>query len=477
MSKLHSTVSRRDFMKGLGLAGAGLGAAAAAAPVFHDLDEMAGSPSALWRRPWYVQEVEKPTAEVDWNVMTFFDDRETLFDNGAFARAVGMDEIGRIFALNAEHTRTWIAQDKPGATLRDVALDSATGFGFAYGLQGNWVPQQIVSTPEDNGAVPWQGTPEENLRMLRTAARYYGAKDIGVFELDQNTRKTVYSHERDGKAYVFENVNDAYETDTKRVIPDKAKYVVMFNTLESQEMLKRAPDHLSSATVALAYNQGALVGNRLQQFLRGIGYQGLVEMMSNAIVQCAGGNSLAGMSEVSRMSLTTLSPEYGPMMRTFKFITDLPLAPTSPIDAGMFTFCRTCKLCANACPSSAISSETEPSYDVQGTWNKPGIKNYYYNGAKCLTYWFESVVGCGICRSACPFGQKDKAIIHDWLVKPTVATVPWFNGFFANMGEVFGYDRRGDDAFSLREEKQSWWDIEEAPVYGFDTTRYARKLQ
>ena len=152
MSKLYSTVSRRDFMKGLGLAGAGLGAAAAAAPVFHDLDEMTGSPSALWRRPWYVQEVEKPTAEVDWNVMPFFDDRETLFDNGAFARAVGTDEIGRIFALNAEHTRTWIAQDKPGATLRDVALDSATGFGFAYGLQGNWVPQQIVSTPEDNGA-------------------------------------------------------------------------------------------------------------------------------------------------------------------------------------------------------------------------------------------------------------------------------------------------------------------------------------
>ncbi len=38
MSKFHHTVTRRDFMKGLGLAGAGLGAAAATAPVFHDLD-------------------------------------------------------------------------------------------------------------------------------------------------------------------------------------------------------------------------------------------------------------------------------------------------------------------------------------------------------------------------------------------------------------------------------------------------------
>ncbi|GAI88797.1 unnamed protein product, partial [marine sediment metagenome] len=40
MSKYHSTVSRRDFMKALGLGAAGLGAAGAAAPVFHDLDEV-----------------------------------------------------------------------------------------------------------------------------------------------------------------------------------------------------------------------------------------------------------------------------------------------------------------------------------------------------------------------------------------------------------------------------------------------------
>ncbi len=43
MSKFHSTVSRRNFMKGLGLAGAGLGAAAAATPVFHDIDEITSS--------------------------------------------------------------------------------------------------------------------------------------------------------------------------------------------------------------------------------------------------------------------------------------------------------------------------------------------------------------------------------------------------------------------------------------------------
>ena len=43
MSTFHSQVSRRDFMKGLGLTGAGLGAAGMINPVFHDLDEVLSS--------------------------------------------------------------------------------------------------------------------------------------------------------------------------------------------------------------------------------------------------------------------------------------------------------------------------------------------------------------------------------------------------------------------------------------------------
>ena len=83
MSKFHSTVSRRTFMKGLGLAGAGLGAAAAAGPVFHDLDELAASPTSLVKHPWYVKERElmDPTTEVDWNLMERYDRRYIAMTN------------------------------------------------------------------------------------------------------------------------------------------------------------------------------------------------------------------------------------------------------------------------------------------------------------------------------------------------------------------------------------------------------------
>ena len=79
MSKFHSIVSRRDFMKGLGLAGAGLGVAAAASPVFHDLDELTASPTGEWKRSWWVKEREydDPTAEVDWSMLKRLDHAAT----------------------------------------------------------------------------------------------------------------------------------------------------------------------------------------------------------------------------------------------------------------------------------------------------------------------------------------------------------------------------------------------------------------
>ena len=63
MKQFHSTVSRRDFMKGLGLTGAGVGAAAATAPLFKDLDDAVAGPTADFKRAWYVKEVDKTKIE------------------------------------------------------------------------------------------------------------------------------------------------------------------------------------------------------------------------------------------------------------------------------------------------------------------------------------------------------------------------------------------------------------------------------
>ncbi|GMW05186.1 MAG: hypothetical protein AMXMBFR85_11660 [Dehalococcoides mccartyi] len=69
MQNFHSTLSRRDFMKGIGLAGAGFGAAAATAPVFRDLDEGASIAANTYKKnPWWVKERNycDPTTPIDW---------------------------------------------------------------------------------------------------------------------------------------------------------------------------------------------------------------------------------------------------------------------------------------------------------------------------------------------------------------------------------------------------------------------------
>jgi hypothetical protein len=80
--KYHSTVSRRDFLKILGLGGLGLGASAVAAPVIHDLDELMASPQADFKRPGWVKEVDKPTVEIDWKMMQRFDEHLVMWYAG-----------------------------------------------------------------------------------------------------------------------------------------------------------------------------------------------------------------------------------------------------------------------------------------------------------------------------------------------------------------------------------------------------------
>ncbi len=53
MSKFHSSLSRREFMKALGLTT--VGAAALTAPAFKDLDEVISSDQAQFKRAWWIK--------------------------------------------------------------------------------------------------------------------------------------------------------------------------------------------------------------------------------------------------------------------------------------------------------------------------------------------------------------------------------------------------------------------------------------
>lgn len=458
--KYHSTLSRRVFMKMLGLGGVG-----------HDLDEVTASAKAEWKRPWWVRSVAKPTVEVDWDRMERFDARK--IQQVSFPKYVGEDENKRLRKLMRDRTNQWIRENRPNYTLRDRAL----AIGGRYGTVGNsfigfWKDStragyawrgQILS-PQELGVPRWEGSPEENARMTRAAAKYYGAAQVGFVELDEHTRKLINSFDSDGKKLEFEDVDLAYETDNKRVIPNKARWVIVFTVQMSEELLKRtsgrAPTPLSASTSGLAYTRARNIIDRLQTFLHVLGYQGLMGPWENGLGIAPALGVMAGLGELSRLN-RMVSPEYGPMQRVFRVITDLPLAPTKPIDAGIMRFCRTCKKCAQACPSGTLSMETEPSWEVRGPWNNPGHRAYFEDSPKCLAYWLKATASCSTCFAVCPFGKKDKSFIHE-VVAATIAATPLLNSFFTRMDSFFGY--------ATPKNPNSWWNLN-LPPYSVDDTK------
>ena len=84
--------------------------------------------------------------------------------------------------------------------------------------------------------------------------------------------------------------------------------------------------------------------------------------------------------------------------------TSLPMEIDKPIDYGVARFCNKCKLCAESCPSGAISMADSPDGMVIR-----GYEHWYINNGACYNYWRETMgpMGCRLCVATCPYSRKD----------------------------------------------------------------------
>lgn len=461
-------LTRRDFLRAMGLSVGVATVGVAANPLSSSLSTNPSftasrfvDPAGRPQRPWWVKTVDKPTIEIDWDKMQRFNEGYKAelgtgsVRGGGFAAYVGQEKSDELSAKSAAFLKEAVANNTPGYTLKDQALNSANGTRMDMSFMG---PQK-AKTPEDWGVSKWSGTPEEAARILRAAFRHMGAATVGFVELDENTKKLIYSYDPDGKELIFTDDPEPSETDTARYIPNTAKYVIVYTVQMSEETLKRAPTALGQQTTSLAYKRGRQIQNSMQEFLRTMGYMGLGESSTNALGIAPAFGVMAGLGEMSRLN-RMISPEFGPMVRVFKMLTDLPVAVDKPIDAGIMEFCKRCKKCAEACATGALSFDDEPTWETRGPWNNPGHKAYFEDSTKCMTYWREVGTNCGVCFSVCPFSKKDKAWIHDW-VKATASTAPALDGFMRSMDDAFGYGAQKDC--------EEWWHLD-LPEYGTDSS-------
>ncbi len=455
------TLNRRDFLR---IAGLGAGATAvatvtktaAAAPAASFNAGKFSDPAGRPKRPWWVKTVDQPTTEIDWNIMQRYNERTGTVRGPGMAGYVGNDEVDRLSAAATKNELERMLNNVDGYTLKDNALKAAhVGVGRSY------LGPQKAPTPEDRGVPKWEGSPDEAAKITRAAMRHFGASSVGFLKLDDNTRKLIYGVDPDGKELIFTDDPIASEDDNARYIPNSCKYVIVYTVQMSTETMRRSPTQLGSQTTSLAYTRGEVIQASAQEFLRGLGYQGLSESSTNALGISPALGVMAGLGEMSRLN-RMITPEFGPMVRVFKILTDLPVSVDKPIDAGIMEFCKRCKKCAEACPSESLSFEDEPTWETRGDWNNPGHKAYFENSVTCMAYWREQAgTNCGICFAVCPFAKKDKAWVHEW-VKAGASAAPFLDSFFRTMDDAFGYGTQAS--------AEEWWDLD-LPEYGIDSNQ------
>lgn len=468
MSGFHSTVSRRDFMKSLGLAGAGIGALSVAAPIFNDMDEVIGAPAGDLKRPWYVREKDTPAVDIDWSLMKRYDKR--IFSTGDFQK---INDETKELVLKLEGTTDideahskWAQANTPGMTLRDQALWNGTQISRSYEPKYTFLGPQKSKTPAILGVPKWDATPEENTRILRVAGRLFGAFTVGVAELNEQNIKIIWAN--NGKQdIVFEDVDEPYTTPEKYVVPRKCKYIFVADTRHGEHATKTAPGAIINSAQQIAYFTAAHMDARFQEFLRTLGYS----CLGTSPAGSASWPVMTGVGELGR-GADVITPEHGAMHRKFNFFfTDMPLAPTKPIDAGMNRFCYTCKKCGIQCPTSSIPVDTEPTWEGHGPWNNSGVKAWFLNYPTCGgKFDYKSTWGpgyCGMCMANCVFSKFDDANVHE-IVKAVASTTSVFNAFFNNMDDTFQYGQnwraheKGDTYI------EDWWNTM-GPEFGYLT--------
>ncbi|MEQ4489043.1 MAG: reductive dehalogenase [Dehalococcoides mccartyi] len=476
MNKFHTSLSRRDFMKGLGLASAGIGAVAAVSPVFHDLDEVVSADSSVNKRPWWIKEVDSPTIEIDWAQVTpLGQPSEGCHLSPILAQYVGEDRVQKATADGDNAVKNGISNGISGLSLRDDALNNASSPHFMY--HAKWKLTEPTpgifganKTPGEKGVSRWEGTPEENFALLKSAMRFFGAGRIASIELDSNIKKLLYPIDASQMffgggpmAFKFEDVDEGYTTDTHFVIPNKAKWVVTYTTPMPKELYRTAPSAISNAGNMSRYRLNGETIACIQHFMNGIGYQALQSApFPNGICASPATATLSGLGEMNRIN-QTLIPEEGSVVGLYKFITDLPLPVTKPVDCGVFRFCHTCRKCADTCPSSAISFNEDPSWEPPGAWSTSGKRAYFKQEPECKLFQNSSGCSCQVCTGTCVFNVNNVAMIHN-VVRGIVSTTPIFNSFLASADKFFGY---------AQHDAAEWWDLD-LPRYGFDTTMGVR---
>jgi reductive dehalogenase len=241
--------------------------------------------------------------------------------------------------------------------------------------------------------------PEEWTAALARLALTWGAKDVGVAELEP---AHIYTHIGRGTGTWGSEIRLAH------------RWAIAFTVEMDHRAVAQAPEAPVVAESARQYVEAAKIAVQLASVIRDQGWPARAHTDGNYRVIAPLVARAAGLGEIGRMGLL-MTPRLGPRVRIGVVTTDIPLVPGTPgDDPSVLDFCAICRKCATNCPVGAIPRGDRVEMETGRRW--------IIDDETCFRYWNAVGTDCATCMKVCPYSHPDN-LMHN-VVRKTIRISP-----------------------------------------------------
>ncbi len=316
-------------------------------------------------------------------MITRFDERDNVFSREDLVE--GTPEFAEYYSRRPEFLecdRYFKSLGSLGDDIHQADFDMFNASSWFMTQIGS--PSMVDGNPTDNAS----GLSAERFtEKIKAFAHLLGADLVGISELNP---AFIYSH-RGRQNYPME----VYGTPINLT----HQFAISLGFRENLDLIRTGPYPSETVETGKVYMKSAVVSVVLAKYIRMLGYPARAHHFRNYQALPVPIAVDGGLGELGRCGFL-ITKEFGNCLRLSTVSTDLPLVCDKPIDLGIQDFCSMCKLCAEVCPSGAISDGDK--VNVRGFWK------WQIDDVKCITYWNRMGTDCGMCIGSCPWSLPDK---------------------------------------------------------------------